>query len=211
MYAIPAANIAHRIRMMSAMAFHEIMQVLDQFNKKIPEQESVESVYSRGQYTDYISWAVPDGDLIQDIAAFFGELRVLEVGAGNGLWAYLLKKNDCLIHATDAFDCDSSYGSDQKRTFTAVEKLDAFKSVQKYDPEAMFFCWPGQDQSFAADALLEFKGSRVVYIGNPEYTADATFHNILDDETKWQLVKEVDDLPAWPGVYNIAYYYERVV
>jgi hypothetical protein len=57
------------------------------------------------------SWAIPSPEAIAEIAAFIGDDKCLEIGAGRGLWAFLLKEAGVPIIATDPFpeeeeDCE---------------------------------------------------------------------------------------------------------
>lgn len=71
--------------------------LVNDINKIAPPQEYWESYIdkNRKKVTEFIyshSWALPTMSILKEIQNFVGEESVLEIGAGTGLWCYLLKK-----------------------------------------------------------------------------------------------------------------------
>src|SRR5262245_16282770 len=64
--------------------------------------ERVRSQYDRRrQFIALYAWCVPTREAIEAIAAFVDDRNVLEVCAGNGLWARLLAEAGASVVATD--------------------------------------------------------------------------------------------------------------
>jgi len=122
----------------------------------------------RDGFIERFSFAVPSKQAVRRIKEFVGERRLLEVGAGTGLWARLLSEAGVAVTAVDnasfrgrvAFAVGSWY---------EVERLEALLAVSRYaDHAALMLCWPDYDTPMAADALAAFQGDRLVYIGEGE-------------------------------------------
>lgn len=60
------------------------------------------------------SWAIPSREAIKEITAFIGSDKCLEVGAGNGLWAFLLKEAGVTIKATDSYTEHSTLNTEHE-------------------------------------------------------------------------------------------------
>lgn len=97
--------------------------------------------------------------------------KCVEVGAGRGLYAYLLEDG---IIPTDDYPPEF--------TFTPVEKITSVEAVLKYAPDILMLVWPLCD-TMASDALKVFAGTTVIYIGEPRggFTADDAFFDMLDE------------------------------
>ena len=127
----------------------------------------------------------------------------MEVGAGSGLWAYLLKDSGANIVATDDFSWKI------KKKFTKVEKLDVENSLNKYkDSGVLLLVWPPYDEPTANNALKKFRGNKLVYVGEgvDGATADDAFHNRL--RKYWKLTDKYD-IPQWQYFHDTMKFYER--
>jgi hypothetical protein len=146
---------------------------------------------TRIEFVNEASWAIPDEEAIELIARFIGRYTAVEVGAGNGLWAALVKHrlekigSGGTIIATDDFSWPNEYNG-----YIQVEKLKAVDAINEYsDASVLILIWPPYGKSMAFDALSEFKGDYVVYIGEGQdgCTGDDYFHQCISDE--WEEAK----------------------
>ena len=162
-------------------------------------------------YVKYFSWSIFDLDTISRIAAFIGDKKCLEVGAGNGLFAALLRavSPSLDIVATDNF---SSHGSDPAKCFTRVEHFDAVDAVRHFkDVDLVILIWPSSGSPMARNVLTEFEGKNIIYIGEgmSGCTADDDFHNLLDE--KWKNLEiETPEFKNWNCIHDCIYFYERI-
>ena len=153
-------------------------------------------------------YVTPTSLVIHDILKFASKKTILEVGAGNGLWAHILKNNGQKITPTDLKpkkDGDLKYKWFEY--FFDVEKLSGVDSVNKYNNhEILMICWPDK-LKWAGNTLQAFKGNKFIYIGNRYETGDMGLLNILNKD--WIKEKSVE-LPNFLNRNNPKlYFYER--
>jgi hypothetical protein len=162
------------------------------------------------------SWAVPDDAALAAIASA-SPRGVVEVGAGTGYWAALLRHRGVDVAAFDAAPLDSELhnghhallGHDEPPPpFTRVQLGDAATAAAAHPGRTLLLCWPPPEErhasapssqpSMAVDALAAYAGERVVYIGDERgTTAGPAFHAAL--ARSWALEARVD-VPRWPSV-----------
>ena len=179
----------------------------------------VREVGRRRRFMRQYGWGVPTPSAIGAISGFVGDRRLLEVGAGNGLWALLFSAWGLSVTATDDYSwaapppgvkakLPSGFPVEPGRFFP-VQQLDAVEAVAKYaDHQALLICWPPYGKSMAFRALAAFQGDGLIYVGDKGCTADASFHQELGQ--RWRqhgLVR----IPTWPGIHDAVYLYQRRV
>ncbi len=151
----------------------------------------------------FIAWygyAVPTHEAVRATADFLEGCSVLEVCAGLGLWARLLRDEGVSVLATDA-------GEAQSAPYVCIEQQDALAAIAAHDTcDALLLCWPPDGQPLAAEALRRFRGARFVSIGDSRFTGDAAFHEMLSRD--WTLERLLP-LPSWPGLEDCVRLYTR--
>ncbi|MCY4582461.1 MAG: hypothetical protein OXE50_06655 [Chloroflexi bacterium] len=151
----------------------------------------------------FIAWygyAAPTREAVRAVADFLEGRTVLEVCAGLGLWARLLRDEGVSVLATDA-------GEQQGPSYICVEQCDALSAVDAHGScDALLLCWPPEGQPVAAEALRRFGGERLVYVGDGRFTGDAAFHDMLGSD--WRLERRLP-LPSWPGLEDCLRLYAR--
>ena len=179
----------------------------------------VREIGRRRRFMKRYSWAVPTPTAIGQVGDFVGDRHLLEIGAGNGLWAHLLSAYGVSVTATDDYSwaapppgvktrVPSGFPVEPGRIFP-VEQVDALAAVKKYaDHQALLLCWPPYDKPMAFRALTAFQGDGVVYVGDAGCSADESFHDEL--KRHWQL-HDVVQIPTWPGIHDAVYLYGRKV
>ena len=154
----------------------------------------------RRSFIARFGYAAPTPEAIRAIADFLGECRTLEVCAGLGLWARLLRGAGADVLATDA-------NAPGEGAYVRVEQGDAAEAVAAHSEcDALLLCWPPHRKPAAANALRAFRGSRVVAIGDVRFTGDAAYHAALGHN--WRLERSLP-LPSWPGIEDCARLYIR--
>lgn len=149
------------------------------------------------------AFAVPCDEALDALVALG---PIVEMGAGTGYWAYLLRKRGVDIQAYDKHPGTNNHYKFTRRWTGVVHGLPG--KLKKRANRALFLCWPNYNTSFASDCLRYYTGNAVAYIGEGGYgcTGDAAFHAALDRE--WEEVKEVR-LPQWEGIHDALYIYRR--
>jgi hypothetical protein len=142
------------------------------------------------------SWAIPSEEILREIAQYS---PILELGAGTGYWAWLLRQAGARV---TAFDIEPQ----QPPRWCPIGLAD-HKIVREYPSHTLFLCWPPYENSMAIRSLRAFSGSQLIYIGEWEgRTADYEFHKIL--LTNWELVREIK-IPNWPGFSDQVFVFRR--
>lgn len=147
------------------------------------------------------SFAIPDSEAIRILVSLS---PIVELGAGTGYWAHLIRKYGGKIEAYDSRE--GKYGF-KKPHFPVRDGNETV--LEKYSPEwSLFLCWPCFDSPFANNALKAFQGDRVCYVGETKHgcTGDALFHDRLDQ--CWQ-VETHHWIPQWPGIHDQLFVYRR--
>lgn len=164
---------------------------------------------NREIFTRVISWAIPSIDSINTIVDFANGRKILEIGAGLGMWSRLIadivgKEN---VIATDK---ESKIGFTYHQDFNDsidvwydVEQIDAHEAVKKYDAECLFICWGSCDFD---DVISSFKGDCIIVIGEGKY--GCTYYLSTKKHPEFQLVKIVD-IHKWYGLNDAMHLYVR--
>ena len=146
------------------------------------------------------AWAVPTREAIERIRDALGERDVLEVCAGNGLWASLLADAGLCVTATD-------WSQPGLASYVPVATMEASEAVRAHPHcQVLLFCWPPFRDECAFRALRSFEGDHIVYIGDVRFTAEARFHGLL--ASSWTLLDQIP-LPSWPGTSDCVSVYGR--
>jgi hypothetical protein len=167
---------------------------------------AVDEFAVRDEYIETFSFAVPTESILQEICKYS---PLLEIGAGSGYWAYELAKRGADIVATDTKKGRySPLQGHWSKKYTSVETLHAVKAVRKYPNRTLLSIWPDYDKPWSGEALKEFKGEVVIYIGESSggCTGDNLFHRILEKD-----YKELESMmiPQFGGAHDYLNIYQR--
>lgn len=183
----------------------------------------------RDDLTRKYAWAITAPESVQFVAEHAGSHGLVEIGAGNGYWAW------CLRHlGVDTVPYDKQppasganfYHSpivairdDQGRrvgrrptTVATPEWVPVRRGrpwhASRWPHRTLFLCWPPYKDLMAASALRHYRGDRVIYIGEGEggCTASKRFFDRL--EAEWTLVAEHKPV-QWSGIHDWVSVYER--
>lgn len=170
------------------------------------------------------AWAVPDQNAIDQIVKFAQNETIIEIGAGRGYWASLIKNAGGNVECWD--DYSRGYSPDSQ-TLKMIEMSrqhgyelpDFFHPVQKGSYEVLqnyptgkgvlFLCWPEYDTSQAHDALKNFRGDKVIFVGEGwgGCTGDEEFFNLLGEE--WDERDPWIEIPQYNGIHDYMSLYTR--
>jgi hypothetical protein len=130
---------------------------------------------------------------ILDLIAAHGPL--VELGAGNGYNAWLLQQMGVETIALDAFPVEEGKNwffstsivglpTTNGKSWTRIEKGDS-SSVVDYTDYTLLMCWPPQN-TMAFKALTDYKGQKIIVIGEKTCCASKAFYKKIAKE--WKLL-----------------------
>lgn len=148
----------------------------------------------------FFGFAIPNEEALQIIAEYS---PILEVGAGNGYWAFELKERGGDIITTEPLKkAENKYEQVSKgQLWVEPENLSANEAIQKYPNRTLMMIWPCYDDPWAYFALKEYKGQYFIFVGEGQggCTAEDMFFNEL--ERNWEMIHDVW-IPRHDGIHD---------
>jgi hypothetical protein len=176
----------------------------DPFDPK-PFEGEMKAMRRRTEFVYEYAWAIPTKaalDVLEQLAP------IVEVGAGGGYWAMLLRGRGVDVVAYDArpgpVASATEFVDHTRRSWSEVLEGDAAAAGDHPD-RTLFLCWPPYDDNMGHHALkayLDAGGKTLVHVGE-DYgcTANEAFFTLLDER-----MREDEGLqrgiPQWPGVHD---------
>ena len=160
---------------------------------------------SRHDMVDRYGWAIPTDEAVAAIAAHG---PIVEIGAGRGFWAYLLRKAGADVVADDIRPRGGSHWHPEHREPWTPVAYGGVRKAADHPDRTLFLCWPPYNRPMARGALRRYRGDTVAYVGEGPggCTGDDAFHDAL--EADWSEVERVD-LPQWLGIHDDLTIYRR--
>lgn len=154
----------------------------------------------RGPLWRRFAYAVPNGEALEALAAHG---PILEIGAGSGYWASLLRLGGVEVLAYDKYALGANaagvatneYFNADAKPFTHIER-GSDNVVRKHPGHTLFLCCPPPGEPLALNCLNQFRGKRVAVIGDVSYCATMEFFQKLHND--WEFEEEVP-LPRFPN------------
>lgn len=180
------------------------------------KEKSYFASHIRDPFVRSFSWAIPYSSTLAKLASSLkGYSRILEVGAGTGLWAHLLKElHGIPVIATD--QSNGNYGHHKQHRYCSVEVIDSVAAIEKHDPEVLLLIWapfsnpdsPYPEPPMATNSLKAFKGNLLVWVGEGEggCNGDDSFFKELDEN--WDYVDQIS-MPSWYHIHDQCVIYQR--
>lgn len=159
----------------------------------------------RGLVKKY-SWAIPCEAALQALAKLS---PLIEIGAGVGYWAYLLRKRGVDIVAYDLHPTNlgKNHYHSTCESWTEVCKGD-WRVLKKHPERSLFLCWPPHNNPMAYRCLKAYKGENVVFVGEDSggCTGCDRFFGLL--ESDFELFDTVA-IPQWRCLHDAMWIYKR--
>lgn len=127
---------------------------------------------------------------------------VVELGAGRGYWAHMLRQHGVTVHAYDpCVPGDNNFYFTTAGTFTEVERAD-HRVVKEHSSDVLFLSWPSYDDTWAYEALRDYRGDMLFYAGEGDggCTGDDRFHQLLERE--WEWLATAPQHVTWWGIHD---------
>jgi hypothetical protein len=139
------------------------------------------------------AWAIPSDAAIATIAALS---PIVEIGAGGGYWAKLLREAGADVVAYDVAPYKNHWVEGR---WSGVHNGGP-QMVGRHPDRTLLLCWPPMSE-MAAEALKRYRGDTVAYIGEGAggCTASDVFHARL--ERSFDCAETVA-IPKWPGLHD---------
>lgn len=162
---------------------------------KATEPASYETFKETFRHT--YAFAIPNIEALETIKRYSPN-GVVEIGAGNGYWAHLLGQIGVDVRAIDKNLIPlgrnpywrAGRPPEQMKLWAPMTAGDA-SDVARVEPErTLLMVWPPMGDSLGEEALRNFKGDTVCYVGDwRNSTGDKIMHNML--RLLWQYVEAV--------------------
>lgn len=168
-------------------------------------EDFIPSIAARNVLCGRYSWAIPTEKAIKKIIQY-GPL--VEMGAGSGYWAKLIKLLGGKITCYDRFPPPNGFNvwhSEGIRYFR-INKGNP-EVLARYDKRTLFLCWPPHGDKMASQCLHYWRGKHLIYIGEFYGTSanDEFFHQL---ENEFELIDGME-IPNWPGIHDKLTIWER--
>jgi hypothetical protein len=162
--------------------------------------------HQRPEFVMQYAWAVPTERAL-DVLVGLGP--IVEVGAGGGYWAMLLRERgvDVVAYDREPELQPAPYENRMVARHLWTDVLTADVGVAASHPDrTLFLCWPPYNTTMALDALAAYLGAggtTLAYAGEDEggCNGDDAFFQLRD----LQMIEDNDllvTLPQWPGLHD---------
>ena len=128
------------------------------------------------------------------------------IGSRNGFWDKLLEILGGIVISTDT---EINLGEEPLRYHDGIMAFGAVQAVKTFLPKVLFMFWMKKG-TYAHDALLEFKGDTLIFVGEGRggIVANDAFFNLLKEE--WVLEKNIE-LQKWLNIRDGLSIYKRAI
>lgn len=183
--------------------------MLDAF-KLLADKNSLAHYGARRKFVDQYSWAIPNDAALNAIAK---HSPIIEIGAGMGYWASLLRAIDVDILA---YDRDPPKPGSKNNWHQNAAEREPWTKVLRGSPSdaarhperALFLCWPPLGLTMAVNCLRRYRGETVLYIGEEQggcTGSDAFFQTL---SRRFDL-SETIEIPQWSGIHDCLQIWKR--
>lgn len=166
----------------------------------------------RVAYTHKYGYAVPT---VEALVTVKQHAPLLEIGAGNGYWAWMLRQaqTDIVAYDLNPPTAVSDANRFHERVPCWTEVLGGDETVvDRWPDRTLFLCWPPANDPMAFRSLERYRGDTFIFVGEEplndrvNVTGNADFVRLLRDS--WQVVQIVP-LPNWELCWDRLYVFRR--
>jgi hypothetical protein len=150
------------------------------------------------------AWAIPTTEAIEVLAA---HSPLVEMGAGTGYWAWLVRQAGGDILAFDRYpppDGRNRWHAGEQQ-WTEV-KPGGPRLLARHPGRTLFLCWPPEGEPMMAQCVDAYTGDTLIYAGEPP--AGATGSADGGPLAGWEPIRSVQ-LPQWESVGDLMIVFRR--
>jgi hypothetical protein len=166
----------------------------------------------RDRYRQRYACAVPTGEALLTLSRF---APLIEIGAGTGYWAWMLRQVGTDIIAYDQWppqvDSDDNRFHVRAKCWTEVLQDDE-RAIDRHPERNLFLCWPPPSSPMAFQALERYRRDTFIFVGEApragsvNSSGDSSFVQLLD--AQWSCVQTVA-LPNWELCWDQLHVFRR--
>lgn len=160
---------------------------------------------TRERLVEKYAWAIPDDQSLEMIAECG---PIVEIGAGTGYWAHLLRELGVDVVAYDIAPPGGEKENGWRHTETWTEVLEGGpEKAWEHPDRALFLCWPPYSDPMAFNALGNYQGDTLIYIGEDEWgcTGDEAFHKLMNQKFSGEWY----DIPHYNWIHDAIFIGKR--
>jgi len=175
----------------------------------------------RSEFTRSMSWAVPTREVIRQIVKWSSGGKIIEIGAGRGLWAKLLRDEGASVEASDPNPPDENHffknwnnqADRDGHVYDSVEKMSGDEHASRSETgDTLMLVWPyledSGDADWQASAVRNFKGDKIVFVGESEGGATGSPQFWREIKNNWTIAGHAE-IPQWFGIYDSVMLFRR--
>ena len=157
---------------------------------------TMERYMARQRMVARYAWAVPNDEAI---ATLVRHSPLVEMGAGTGYWAWLVRQAGGDILAFDRYPPPDARNRWHAGEHPWAEVLPGGARILTRHPgRTLFLCWPPEDEPMAEQSLLSYGGSTLLYAGELDHSAEGS-PRLPHPFEGWEPVESID-LPQWESI-----------
>jgi hypothetical protein len=197
---------------------------LDEFESLMPEWRvpphlrklTMERYMARQRMVARFAWAIPTTESIE---LLLRHAPLVEMGAGTGYWAWLVRQAGGDILAFDRYpppDRRNRWHAGE-RQWTEVQPGGP-RRLTRHAGRTLLLCWPPQDEPMAEQCLQVYQGQIIIYVGELD-AGDAVAGDLPADTSAptrpshpfegWTVADSLE-LPRWESVNDRLFVLRRM-
>jgi len=182
--------------------YKEFVKNIQLFNKGFISMRELSE--RRVELINKYSFGIPTTSVLKRIATYS---PIIELGAGTGYWASSLEAVGCDILAYDNGSWDSVWTKNHTEILKGDERI-----LESYKDRNLLLCFPMHRDSISLNAVKNFKGKYLIYIGELEDTCieSGDCAGFLEELHKSYKFVEKLPLPNWPDMKDAVHIYENL-
>jgi hypothetical protein len=163
----------------------------------------------RQELSRVFSWALASRTALDWIDGCLDGRPLLEVGAGSGYWAGLLRARGVDVLATDAEARTEHNGWTSRFRYTDVRPGQAAQDAADHPDRILALLWPPYQDPMAVETLRAYRGPGLLYLGDRPggLCADPAFFTELTH--RWRPAARCPLTLRWLGNHDSAVFYVR--